>query len=32
MRDRRTRAARVSVEPVTPVDIVGLYVIVPEIA
>lgn len=32
MRDRRTRVARIAVEPVVPVDIVGLYVIVPEVA
>lgn len=32
MRDRRTRVARVKVEPVTPVDIIGLYVLIPDIA
>lgn len=32
MRDRRTRVARVSVEPVLPVDIIGLYVLIPDIS
>ncbi len=32
MRDRRTRVARVAVEPVTPVDIIGLYVLIPDIS
>ena len=32
MRDRRTRVARVTVEPVTPVDIIGLYILVPDIS
>jgi superfamily II DNA or RNA helicase len=32
MRDRRTRVARTYVEPVTPVDIVGLYVLIPNIS
>jgi superfamily II DNA or RNA helicase len=32
MRDRRTRVARVKVEPVIPVDIIGLYVLIPDIA
>jgi superfamily II DNA or RNA helicase len=30
MRDRRTTIARVQVEPVLPVDVVGLYVLLPE--
>jgi superfamily II DNA or RNA helicase len=32
MRDRRTRVARTTVEPVTPVDIVGLYILIPDIS
>ena len=32
MRDRRTRVARVTVEPVTPVDIIGLYILIPDIS
>lgn len=32
MRDRRTRVARVTVEPVTPVDIIGLYVLIPDLS
>jgi hypothetical protein len=32
MRERRTRLARIAVEPVTPVDIVGLYVLIPDVA
>ena len=32
MRDRRTRVARVTVESVTPVDIIGLYVLIPDLS
>jgi superfamily II DNA or RNA helicase len=32
MRDRRTRVARIAVEPVTPVDIIGLYVLIPDVS
>lgn len=32
MRDRRTRVARITVEPVTPVDIIGLYILIPDIS
>jgi superfamily II DNA or RNA helicase len=32
MRDRRTRVARVTVEPVTPVDVIGIYILVPDIS
>jgi hypothetical protein len=32
MRDRRTRVARVTVEPVTPVDIIGLYILIPDLS
>jgi superfamily II DNA or RNA helicase len=32
MRERKTRVARIAVEPVTPVDVVGLYVLIPEVA
>jgi hypothetical protein len=31
MRDRRTRVARVTVEAVTPVDIIGLYILIPDL-
>jgi hypothetical protein len=32
MRDRRTRVSRVTVDPVTPVDIIGLYILIPDIS
>jgi hypothetical protein len=32
MRDRRTQVSRVAVEAVTPVDIIGLYILIPDIS
>ena len=32
MRDRRTRVARTDVEPVIPVDIIGFYILIPDIS
>jgi hypothetical protein len=32
MRERRTRVARVTVEPVTPVDVIGLYILIPDLS
>lgn len=32
MRERRTRVARITVEPVTPIDIIGLYILIPDIS
>ena len=32
MRDRRTRVARIAVEPVTPVDIIGFYILIPDVS